>query len=330
MRCILALLIVFTHAFTCYNHSWSEPAGYVDIPLYKWLSRISFAFTLEAFTFISGYLFAFQRITQKRAEKCIFLITHKAKRLILPSIIFSLAYFIIFNQYNGLNNFLFKIINGCGHLWYLPMLFWNFVGAWLLEQVKINDVCKLIFLIILNLFIVIPLPLRLSQACSFMIYFYSGYLTYKYSDIIKSAITPSRLVFGWLLFIIIFSTLRPMRDVLVYTSDAERIYKLAILVGNNACQLLYASIGAIAFYCTAVYYTKKHKPNTFTVKFSGYCFGIYIFQQFVLQQLYYKTHFSILVGPYWLPWCGFVIASIGSYLLTMSLLKTPIGRHLIG
>ena len=59
MRCVLALLIVFMHAFTCFNHSWQEPAGYVDVPLYKWLSRISFAFTLEAFVFISGYLYAY-------------------------------------------------------------------------------------------------------------------------------------------------------------------------------------------------------------------------------------------------------------------------------
>ena len=67
MRCILALLIVFVHAFTCYNHGWREPEGYVDVPIYMWLTRISFAFTLEAFVFISGYLFAFQRIALNRS-----------------------------------------------------------------------------------------------------------------------------------------------------------------------------------------------------------------------------------------------------------------------
>lgn len=34
MRCILALLIVFMHSFTCYNGSWRAPEGYVDVPLY--------------------------------------------------------------------------------------------------------------------------------------------------------------------------------------------------------------------------------------------------------------------------------------------------------
>ena len=66
MRCVLAFIIVFMHAFTCYNHDWVEPMGFVEIPLYKWLSRMSFAFTLEAFVFVSGYLFAFQRISLNR------------------------------------------------------------------------------------------------------------------------------------------------------------------------------------------------------------------------------------------------------------------------
>lgn len=65
MRCILALLIVFMHSFTCYNGGWRAPEGYINVPFYKWLSRISFACTLEAFVFVSGYLFAFQRITLK-------------------------------------------------------------------------------------------------------------------------------------------------------------------------------------------------------------------------------------------------------------------------
>lgn len=60
LRAVLAVLIVFMHSFTCYNGSWEQPAGYIDVPLYKWLARFSFAATLEAFVFISGYIFALQ------------------------------------------------------------------------------------------------------------------------------------------------------------------------------------------------------------------------------------------------------------------------------
>lgn len=330
MRTILALLIVFMHSFTCYNGSWAQPAGYVDIPLYKWLTRTSFAFTLEAFVFLSGYLFAFQRITLQRTDGFWKVTINKLKRLVLPSIIFSMLYFVLFFEYKDLSNMVYSIINGCGHMWYLPMLFWCFIGGWILEQMRIKDGWKMAFLISLNLISIITLPLRLSNAFSFMVYFYAGFLFYKYADKIKSLITPKRLVLTWLVFAVLFVVFRPLRDVLV-TNTSQSVYlKFAVCVGNNACQLLYASVGLIAFYGTAVYFTQRHQLSEATKKIAACCFGIYLFQQFILQLLYYKTDFPLWVGPYWLPWCGFVIAAVVSYILSDLLLRTKTGRFLIG
>lgn len=330
MRTILAILIVFMHAFTCYNHSWPAPEGFIDIPVYKWLARTSFAFTLEAFVFISGYLFAFQRITLGKKTSFGVLVINKLKRLMLPSIIFSAVYFAIFYQYKGLGNLVYSIINGCGHMWFLPMLFWCFIGGWLFEQVKVKDVWKMAFLVCLNLFALISLPLQLKSATSYMVYFYAGVMVYKHKDAIQAAIMPKRLTLGWILFAVVFIVLRPMRDVLVYSDDASKLVKLAILVGDNACQLVYASFGVMVFYCTAAYYTLRHQLKPFTIKLALCCFGIYLFQQFVLQLLYYKTSFPVIVGPYGLPWCGFVIAAVVSYILSALLLKTKTGRFLIG
>ena len=330
MRTILALLIVFMHSFTCYNGSWEHPAGYVEIPIYKWLARTSFAFTLEAFVFISGYLFAFQRITLNRMGGGTTLIINKLKRLILPSIIFSILYFVLFLEYKGVGNMVYSIINGCGHMWYLPMLFWCFIFGWLLEQIKIKDGWKMAFLIALNLLPKYTLPLQVSSAFSFMVYFYLGFLFYKYSDKIKALITPKNLTIAWLVFIVFFVVFRPLRDVLVTNDGQSMFFKLMVYVGNNACQLLYASVGLIAFYSTAVYFTQRHQLSETTKKIAASCFGIYLFQQFVLMLLYYKTVFPLWVGPYWLPWLGFVIASIVSYVLSVLLLKTKIGKSLIG
>lgn len=330
MRCVLAILIVFIHAFTCYNHSWRAPEGFVDIPAYKWLARTSCAFTLEAFVFISGYLFAFQRITLDRKTTFWVLVANKLKRLLLPSIIFSTAYFAVFYQYKGLGNLIYSIVNGCGHMWFLPMLFWCFIGGWLLEQVKVKDVWKLIFLVCLNLFELISLPLQLRGAAAYMVYFYAGVVVYKHKVAIKAVITPKRLLLRWALFAVVFAVLRPMRDVLASSGDVSKLVKLAMLVGDNACQLVYASLGVMVFYCTVVYYTQRHQLKPFTIKLAACCFGIYLFQQFVLQLLYYKASFPVLVGPYWLPWCGFVIAVVVSYLLSALLLKTRTGKFLIG
>ena len=345
MRTILAILIVFMHSFTCYNGSWEQPAGYVEIPLYKWLARTSFAFTLEAFVFISGYLFAFQRITLKRTERginlvvnklkrlflpSIGLIINKLKRLILPSIIFSIIYFVLFYEYEGLGKAVYSIINGCGHMWFLPMLFWCFIGGWLLEQVKIKDGWKMAFLVMLNLCCLVTLPLRISNAASYMVYFYGGFLAYKYSETIKSAITKKRLIWSWVIFAVVFAILRPLRDVLEPEASVPLIQKTIILIGNRSCQLFYAFTGLIAFYGTSVYYTQHYHLSEATKKIAGCCFGIYLFQQFILELLYYKTNLPLTVGPYWLPWCGFFITSIISLGFTTLLLKTKTGRLLVG
>lgn len=330
MRCELTILIVFMHAFTCYDHRWRAPEGFIDIPAYKWMARISFAFTLEVFVFISGYLFAFQRITLNKITSFWALVAGKLKRLMLPSVIFSTAYFAIFYHYKGMGNMFYSIINGCGHLWFLPMLFWCFLGGWLLEKIKVHDVWKMAFLVSLNIFALISLPLQLRSAASFMVYFYAGFVVYKHKDAIWAAITPKRLLLGWIMFAVIFVVLRPMRDVLACTDDVSKLVKLTMLIGNKACQLVYASLGVMVFYCTAVYYTQRHQLKPFTIKLASCCFGIYLFQQFILQLLYYKTSFPVIVGPYWLPWCGFVIAVIVSYLLSALLLRTKTGRFLIG
>lgn len=265
MRCILALLIVFVHAFTCYNHGWREPEGYVDVPIYMWLTRISLAFALEAFVFISGYLFAFQRIALNRSGGGMSLTLNKLKRLIFPSIIFSTLYFVIFFEYKGIGDFLYSIINGCGHMWFLPMLFWCFLGGWVLERIELNDGWKLAILVCLHLFAVISLPFQLHAAAKFMVYFYGGLVLYKHSETIKSALTPMRLFMGWVIFAVVFAVLRPLIDALAIPDGASMFQKLVIILARNASQLVYAGVGVIVFYSTAVYYTLHHQINSFTV-----------------------------------------------------------------
>lgn len=332
MRSILALLIVFMHSFTCYNGSWDQPAGYVDIPLYKWLARLTFAFTLECFVFISGYLMAFQQIALNRCvtNSPISFFIHKLKRLILPSVLFSILYFVIFYRYTGIGNMLYNVINGCGHMWFLPMLFWCFVGAMLLLRIPIGDRWKLALLVILNFFTIITLPLRISEAFTFIVYFYSGFLSYKYFARIKHFITRKSLTIMWLVFILLFVIFRPLRDVLV-TNESQTIFvKFWVYVGNNISQFLYAYIGLAAFYATAVYYVGVHDLKPFVIKLAACSFGIYLLHQFILQLIYYKTSLPAFVGPYILPWIGFIAATFAACCISNVMLRTRSGKLLIG
>lgn len=274
------MLIVFMHSFTCYNGSWEQPAGYVEIPFYKWLARISFAFTLEAFVFISGYLFAFKRIAQNKKDTAISLISNKFKRLFLPSILFSIAYFAIFYPYKGLNDMIYNVINGSGHMWFLPMLFWCFIGGWMLEKIKITDAWKIFFLIALNLVNCISLPLRLSSALSYLVYFYGGFLVYKYLEYIKPMITQRNIIISWLVFIAVFAFFRPLQDMITIDDSTSYVSKIIVLLSIHGMQFLYASSGLIAFYMMISFICWRHQSNFFVIRLAASCFGVYLFQQF--------------------------------------------------
>ena len=327
MRTILAVLIVFMHSFTCYQGGWAKPDGYIDIPTYKWIARTAFAFTLEAFVFISGYLFAFQKTTLNKSEG---IIINKLKRLILPSIIFSIPYFFIFYDYKGIGDFLYSIVNGCGHMWYLPMLFWCFVGVVILQKIKIGDSWKLLFLALINLFWPLSLPFQLVATTNYIFYFYLGYVVYKHSERIKTSITPKSLVISWIIFILVFILLRPLKETIIIGDQDFRLYRLLTSSLRSTCQLIYATMGTITFYITMVYYTSNKKMSKITVSLASCCFGIYLIHQFLLKALYYNTDFASIVGPYLLPWLGFIIVLPISYLLAILLLKAKIGKFLIG
>lgn len=61
-----------------------------------------------------------------------------------------------------------------------------------------------------------------------------------------------------------------------------------------------------------------------------YGMGIYIFQQFILVTLYYRTALPEYVSIESLPWIGLLTAFVSSYVLTELLLKIKLGCLLLG
>ena len=127
MRPILLVLLVSYHAFAPYCGAWSLPVGVDTNFIYKWLALFSRAFRLEAFVFVSGYIFAMQVIQKNKFQSVIELAKSKFLRLIIPCWIFGSIYWLLFKTTSPLN-----IFAGIGHLWYLPCLFWCFIFSYVL------------------------------------------------------------------------------------------------------------------------------------------------------------------------------------------------------
>ena len=336
IRLILIILLVLYHSFAIYNGAWQMPEGIHDIKSYWWIASFSYSFMLEAFVFVSGYVFGFQILEKFQGQLTFELcVVKKAKRLLLPSVIFSILYFLCFNIGNEISceRQVYNILNGEGHLWFLPMLFWCFVALFIVEKFHILSKWTFILAIIASIFSLLPLPLRISSAAYYFIFFYAGYYIMRNRVDISWLLNKKSVIAFGILYILIFvfsKVLLNAECTLAFVSESISHKVIYLLIGR-VCKIIYSALG-VAFIYVLINFLLNKKLLVVTpgmIKLSSYCFGVYIFQQFLLMLLYYSGKVSIL-GSYWLPWIAFVVALFLSLTLSKMILQTRVGRFLIG
>lgn len=332
IRPLFIAIVVIYHAFIIYMGGWDKPKNFIPIDEYNWLANFLYFIRMQGFVFMAGYVYAYQVLALKKDSSLVAIILKKFKRLILPSIFFSLIYFFIFYNRNDYSLFsgIIKILSGAGHMWFLPMLFWCFLWGKLLLLIRNHDALILIVLLLFSL-LPWPIPLGIGRALQYMVFFWGGFLVWKYHDIIMSKLNKSLVFFVLILFLGTYVVSIWFKGLALFTSD-EIIFKVLNYVINSAVSLVVTLFGISTVYLLVNYFIEKKQvmPASWVFKASSVCYGVYIFQQFILQILYYKTSLPVLVGAYWLPWVGCVVTFIVSIELTRLTLKTKFGRFLIG
>lgn len=86
----------------------------------------------------------------------------------------------------------------------------------------------------------------------------------------------------------------------------------------------------VALYAAYLIQRRRLPISPFWINLSTYTFGIYIFQQFILQYIYYHTDIRYQIGIGYLPWIAFVFTLIASLLLAWLMRKTRVGKFLLG
>lgn len=332
IRPILIVLLVAYHSFIIYGGGWEQPVGFIEIPIYKNIVWWTYSFMLESFTFISGYVWLYTCHT-KGTGSLLSLIQKKAKRLLVPMLVFGLLYFICFMDYKSYTGTIYEVLNGAGHMWYLAMLFWCFVEAWILMHIKLDEHIKLLCIALLAIFCSeFPLPFRIGTSFYYLFFFYLPVLLVAKREEIYlwvKAHTFSTLSMAWIAFAASFILIRYEAHFPHLVENLTLVEKEAVLSLNKAMQMLYSILGVIAFYLTAVAISGTAEPtsrNSTLVMIGNYCFGVYIFQQFFLKWLYFDTPVPRIVGPYLLPWVGFVFALALSFASIYLIRLTKVGR----
>lgn len=330
IRPILIVLLVVYHAFIIYAGGWYQPDGFMPHDGYAWIARLSYSFMLEMFVFVSGYVWAYQQLDLNRSSSFGKLVQQKSKRLLLPSIVFSIAYLLCFSS-DTLSppRILYDVVSGVGHMWFLPMLFWCFCGAYVITRLKCKEVYKILGLLGLAMLSFLPLPLRIGSAMYYLLFFYLGYVVRKYPCCQLRA-SEKKIAGAWLLFLVLFIGLSQLRSCIEDLADISGLVcKVFYISIGKLCQILYAAGGVIAMWLTASLWAKRERPPQWIEKLGNYCFGVYLFQQFILMGLYYHTDLPVVLGSVWLPWFGTVAALGGSLLFSWLFRLTNIGRKLI-
>lgn len=137
MRTALIFLLILHHDFAPYAAYWPSLDATTSIGAYKWMAIFTHHFRLQTMTFISGLLFGYTLMAHPERRKLRALLPKKAQRLWVPCICFSIVYIALFDKQSLFKwDSLHRCINGVGHLWYLPMIFWCFVVCDLLERIR--------------------------------------------------------------------------------------------------------------------------------------------------------------------------------------------------
>lgn len=298
---------------------------------YGLIADITYSFMLEAFVFISGYLFGYQ--ISKRGLKFDKIIYGKFQRLIVPSIIFSIIYLLIFSPstfytYKHLIN---SVISGAGHMWFLPMLFWCFLFTIIIERLHMPTIPIGIIIVISSSVLSINLPFRISNAIYYMIFFWGGYIIMRNNINYTRIVSPKYIVLFFIVYCITFGiSLIASSSIFNYCNTHDIVWLGNIYV--KVIRLIYSSCGLFACFLLFKYLVdiKQLKIPQILLSISKYCFGIYLLQQFLLKYFYYHTNLPDEIGVVILPWGAFFITLGLCLVSTHYILKTRIGRLLIG
>ena len=294
------------------------------------MADFAYSFMLEAFVFISGLILGFQARYSPERLNLKNLIGKKSKRLMLPCVIWSIIYFILLDDRNLTTvQFFYSILNGEGHLWFLPMLFWCFVAIFLLERTRIPKLYCLILAILIALLPMVDLPLRIDYTMSYFVYFYCGYYLTSENKVSKDLISNKlTLLFVFIGYIGIFCLFNYTEWSSIFESEGF-IGRIAVSFFTRLGRLTYSSLGIAFIYLWALDFIVRNNVSQNLITLSTYCFGVYIFQQFILKSLYYHSSFCDIFGV-WFPIIGALFTLSASLLLSGIMMKSKVGRMLIG
>lgn len=206
------------------------------------------------------------------------------------------------------------------------MIFWCFVITYILEK---NGLCKpwliLALLVCAAYNLLFMLPLGLGTVLNYYLFFYVGFML----SMGRIKLPQVNMWIPAILFLVAFCASMFIRDRFEAVTIIEKGLRFGVMGFVN---IIISVTGVYMLYRIANTPSIQEKVdgNKLLIKLSGYCYGVYIFQQFILKVLYYKTDMALSSNTYALPWVATAVTIALSLIFTGLLLRTKVGKFLIG
>lgn len=344
IRLILIVMLVFYHAFAIFSGAWMPIDCYPKIKIYALIDKLSYACLLETFVFISGYILGYQvRIRGvSYIQNLRTFVTNKFRRLMIPSIIFSVIYLLCFgNIKKSVIVVAYEILCGVGHMWFLPMLFWCFILIAFVEKINLSIKLLLPFIFLLMYFSILPFPFRFGSSLYYFLFFYLGYYYQRRNLVVTCIYTKLLLLLSFILFISFFiltcylfdsesNIIKQFMTEVIYLSCNQNILKGIYLIIQITLRAVCACFGIFFLMQVAhriVEHFKIERWNKALI-LSESCFGVYIFQQFILK-FFNSSQIPSIINAYIYPWVIFIVTVIISLVITVAFRKTKLGKRLL-
>lgn len=315
--CIFLIVIFHTYEYMYAGHFPDTATAYYNT--YFWFNQcIVVNIAMPMFTVISGFLFAH---LYDKGKYRVFgdFIKKKSLRLLLPFFVFGILMMLTI----GVPFKPWKLLSGSfSHLWYLPALFWCFVLGWLFKKfinsIYIQIICLILFFVLHTQGHILPHIMGIHNLTIWFSWFMLGEILATYNEQIERVINKYHLK--------IFLLIPFCVQILLYP----------VYYGSPTWYSTVTLIPVIVF----LLYFNWNDMNFFSkslILFSQYSFGVFIFHNWLGPFLISSTAKKTFPLTKWatdyillFPACLTIVIFFISFLLAWCVMKTKIGKMLIG
>lgn len=328
LRSFAIIAVVLYHCYCPWLYAWD----WYSCPIrgvYSYIVETVLVGRMPLFVCVSGYLFSHLYIERGKYHSFSGFLLNKIKRLLVPCLSFTALMSLCLQD-----NYWESVVGYGYHLWFLKMLFLCFMTCWIcasyIHKVRFEMVVLLVAFIMM--FMHIPNYFGIGQYFKYYIFFWGGYLFYKY-----------RHKFGFLftrqwLCIILFAYL-------VLCGICAVIYYIHPEQANS--DIIHANISlsiirmilrplmiVLAFILVDRFIHNGMLFENVFVSLNKLSYGIYLFHMLFLQSIhkYFLFQTTGFAESHYIltPIIYFVIITLLSISITSLLKRTSWGTYLIG